>query len=1038
MSENDFLYFFGNRKVKPARMNLLTVNGEPIHTIGECEFQVQGKNLRMFVIDCNRSGRPLLGRSWLNAIWPGWSSCLLSYLNDNKSQGLHTEQIYSIQNFASQQGLEGWLGGMKQKFPNVFAQDGTPIKHFKASIHMEPNASPVFCRARNIPYKLEEKVNEELTRLEGGGIIVPVQHADWASPLVIIPKGDSIRMCVDFKVTINRFILKEHYPLPNVEDLLAKVSGGRWFSKIDLKNAYLQLSVDENSQQFLTINTPRGLFKYTRLPFGVSTAPAQFQNVMEHILKDEKGVLCYLDDIIIMGEDFNQCLRRTESVLKALNDYNVKINTEKCEWFKEKIDFLGQLISQDGIRPNPEKLTALKDAPRPKDLKELQAFLGLANYYAKYVNLAEILKPLYTLLKKENDFLWGQEQEESFRKCKEALLGDNILMCYNPNLPICISCDASAYGISAILSHKIGNEERPIMFASRTLTNAEKNYSQLDKEALAIVYAFKKFYKYVFGHKVIVYSDHKPLKDLFNPKGSGPSVASGRVARWNIFLSTFEYEIQFREGKKNANADALSRLPMSEEGIEDDAIDEFVSINTVREMSEPISSKEIRRVLKKEKILREVLRETQQGWKVNQKLSPEMKYFFRLRQSLSSEDGLLFYGARVVIPSKLQRKMLEYLHEGHLGIVQMKALARSYVWWKHIDKDIENWVKECPQCSQKNPSKVKVNVPWVPTKSPFERVHIDFCDVAGKKIILLIDTYSKWIEGRIMRKTQACGVIDFLDSVQNRFGRFKQLVSDNGPPFTSQELLRYGRKSDLKILKTPPYHPKSNGIVERAVQTIKNKLHKELNSSKETLNDQVLQRVISSYNSSPSSRSGRSPGEIVFSFKPRTKLDNINDFRKKSFPNKKKLSQVIKKKVRFDLPKPIKVAYKQNQSIFYKAVSNSSANWIPGRIHSRLSGCRFIVEVGGRFVQAHITQLKPNSQGLTHRYPVYFYNNEVELNEESFEEPTRVHPSDDPTYIPSGSDNSSIEEEYFDFSEEERERDRPQRERKPPERWGYK
>ena len=493
-------------------------------------------------------GAALFGRNWLEHLRLDWPS------------------IHSVSS-NSHDGLQNLL----QKHQQLFKDELGTLQGVEAEIHVPPHTQPRFYKARPIPYAMKAKVEDELQRLQAAGVISPVEFSDWAAPIVPVVKSDgNIRICGDYSVTVNAVSKLDNYPLPRVDDLFTAMSGGVVFSKLDLQHAYQQVRLSPESRKFTTINTTRGLFQYERLPFGISSAPAIFQRIMESLLNDIPGVAVYIDDVLVTGKDEADHLQKLDLVMDRLKLAGVTLKESKCIFLTPSVEYLGHVIDKEGLHPSPDKIRAIRNAPAPKNLSELKSFLGLINYYAKFMsNLASLLFPLYRLLQKEAKWEWTSQQISAFRKAKELLQSSSLLIHFDPTKDIILTCDASSYGLGAVLAHRMDdNSERPIAFTSRTrLAPAEKKYSQVEKEGLAIVYAVHKFHQYLYGHRFTIFSDHKPLKYLFSESRPVPVLASARIQRWALTLSTYEYTIEYRPGTKIANADALSRLPQETQHI---------------------------------------------------------------------------------------------------------------------------------------------------------------------------------------------------------------------------------------------------------------------------------------------------------------------------------------------------------------------------------------------------------------------------------------------------------------------------------------
>ena len=321
------------------------------------------------------------------------------------------------------------------------------------------------------------KVEEELTRLVAEGILEPVTFTDWAAPIVAIRKSDkqSVRICGDYKMSVNPVSKLDRYPIPHVEDLFATLSGGESFSKIDLSQAYNQVLLDEDSKQYTVINTHKGLFRYNRLPFGINSAPGIFQRVMEGLLQGMDGVILYIDDILVTGKTRTEHIKTLDEVLARLGKAGLHLNKNKCVFLAPSVSYLGFCIDSQGLHPLPEKVRAIQDAPKPSNVTELKSFLGLVQYYSKFLpNLSIVLAPLNRLLRKGYEWKWAKPEGEAFAEAKKLLTSSQLLVHYDPALPLVLACDASSYGIGAVLSHKLSDgSERPIAFASRTLAGAE-------------------------------------------------------------------------------------------------------------------------------------------------------------------------------------------------------------------------------------------------------------------------------------------------------------------------------------------------------------------------------------------------------------------------------------------------------------------------------------------------------------------------------------------------------------------------------------
>uniref|UniRef100_A0A8C5PEH0 Gypsy retrotransposon integrase-like protein 1 n=1 Tax=Leptobrachium leishanense TaxID=445787 RepID=A0A8C5PEH0_9ANUR len=477
-------------------------------------------------------------------------------------------------------------------------------------------------------------------------------------------------------------------------DIFATLAGGQQFTKLDLKHAYLQLPVHPESRPYLTINTHKGLFQYNRMVFGIAPAPAIWQRTMDELLAGVPGTQCLLDDMLITGRTEREHRQNVQDVLQILMDHGLKVNINKCEFLKDHLEFCGHVIDKTGLHTTDEKVKALIEAPIPRNVTQLHSYLGLLNYYNKFLpNLAHTLFPLHRLLEKQQQWKWTESCSAAFKASKELIRSSRVLVHYDLSKPLSIACDASPYGLGAVLSHSMPDgTDRPVAFASRSLTPAERNYSQIDKEALAITWALKKFHFYIYGGSFTLLTDHKPLLAIFNPTKSISQTTAARLQRYALLLGAYQYEIRYRPHDKHTNSDAFSRHPLP------------LSTNYVRDsppsiyFSKILTAVEIAQETSKDADLQEVLSYVQHGWPFQ--TSPRLRPFHSRNLELSVREGCLLWGERVIVPPALQKPTLQILHEGHPGIVRMKQKARGHVWWPTLDEDIGNYVAACSGCAQ--------------------------------------------------------------------------------------------------------------------------------------------------------------------------------------------------------------------------------------------------------------------------------------------------------------------------------------------------
>ena len=552
----------------------------------------------------------------------------------------------------------------------VFQDELGTLQGMEAKIYVDEKATPRYFKARPVPYALKKGVEDELERLEKEGIISPVEFSEWAAPIVPVMKtnGD-VRICGDYKCTVNQVSKLDNYPIPKTEDLLATLGGGKKFTKLDMSQAYQQLKLDEDSKKYTTINTHKGLFQYNRLPFGVSSSPGIFQQAIENLLQGIPHVVVRMDDILVSGEDETAHLDNLSSVLSRLLEAVLRLRQEKCCFMQPEVIYCGYGINGEGVYPVAAKVDAIKNAPAPRDVTQLRAFLGMLNYYHRFLpNVATILEPLHGLLRKGQKWKWNQEQQKAFETAKELLQSADLLIHFNPDVKLVLASDASNYGIGAVLSHEMPDgTERPIGYVSRSLNPAERNYSTIDKEALPMIVGVKKFHQFLYGKRFTIRTDHKPLEGLSGEKKGISSQASPRVQRWALTLAAYEYDIQYKAGAMNGNADALSRLPLPEMLEETPIPGDTIKLMELLEAI-PLHSGQIRVWTRRDPVLSKVHQYALGNWPNITCPSKELQPYFNRRTEISVEDGCLLWGTRVIVPPKGRAQVLSVLHEAHPGI----------------------------------------------------------------------------------------------------------------------------------------------------------------------------------------------------------------------------------------------------------------------------------------------------------------------------------------------------------------------------------
>lgn len=752
-----------------------------------------------------------------------------------------------------------WIRLLKPQFSVKSLQD------FTVSLTLKENATPVFMKPRPLPYGLRQSVQDELNRMVSENVLVKVESSDWATPIVPVQKTDGrIRICGDYKATLNPHLQDAVTTTRPMEDIINDMTGSNVFTELDLRNAYHQLPLDEASSMLTTISTPFGLYRHAYLPFGVKSSPAIFQATMDKMLQGLSGVSVYQDNIYVYASTSDEHDERLQSVLERLKAFNFKVNESKCHKKQSELNVLGTIVNGKNIRPDPLKTKIIAALNVPMTVKELRSFLGMIEFYGRFIpNLSTIKEPLTRLTRSGEPFVWGDEQQHAFVHLKNSLC-NATLEHFNTQKEVTLRCDASPVGCAAVLEQN----GRPVYFVSKTLSSAERNYAQIQREALAIVWAVRRLHKYLIGIKFNLITDNKALNFLFHPEKPIPSIAAARIQRWALFLMGYNFVISHVKGEDNSVADCLSRYGNSGES------NTFDVCNAVEYQSSFLLDKsKVHLESIKDSTIQALKEKTKCGWQKRTRRG-QLAAYDAFRNEFHVIDDLLYRGNRLVIPASLQKEVLSSLHEGHAGSAAMKATARQCVWWLSINKDIEHMTGSCVSCCSSKSNNQSAWISWPAENKPWQRVHIDYAGPLknGQSALVLIDAYSKWPEVHIVPNITSSETIKRLRRTFAQEGVPACLVSDNGPSLVSSEMEQWLSSIGCRHIRTPPYHPRSNGLAERFVRTLK----EHLQASGDSVDLQAsVDRFLLSYRNTPHSTTGEAPAALLKGHVLRTRITSM-------------------------------------------------------------------------------------------------------------------------------------------------------------------
>ena len=710
--------------------------------------------------------------------------------------------------------------GIQEKYADVF--EGLGCIEGEQHIKIKEDAQPVVHAPRKVPVALREKVKEELRRMEKLDVIEKVtEPRAWVSSMVTIwkPEKQKIRICMDPK-DLNDAIQREHYPMKTIEEVMTRMPGAKVFSTLDAQCGYWQVKLDKKSSELCTFNTPFGRYAYKRLPFGINTAGEIFQRLMSEMFEDLEGVEVIVDDILVWGKDEEQHDQRLKRVLDRVREKHIRLNAQKCTFKAQKVNYMGHILTADGLNPDPKKVEAVIKMKKPTDKTGLQQYLGMVTYLGKFLpQLSTVTAPLRILLEKTTEWSWMEEQDKSFESLQKMVTEAPVLKCYDAARPVTLSVDASSCGVGAVLFQ----DGSPIAYASKAFTDTQKRYAQIEKELAAIVYGCDKFYQYLFGRPFEVETDHKPLETIMKkPLAETPL----RLQKMLLKLQKYNMTVRYKKGKELYVADALSRNYMKKT---DESENDDVQICAVKCLPiAPAKLDEMCTETAKDQILTVLKRVILQGWPNEKSATPaEARPYWDYRSELTVEDELILKGNRVVIPNTLRKNMLKKLHASHQGIEKTKRLARDIMFWPGMSAQITDMVSKCSICNtyKKRNCKEPMIGHDIPDR-PWQKIATDLFELDGEQYLVLVDYYSSFFEVNKLTSTKSQSVINICKQHFSRLGIPDELCSDNASQYSSAEFKQFSVDYGFKHTTSSPTYPQSNGKAEKAVHIAKTLLKK--------------------------------------------------------------------------------------------------------------------------------------------------------------------------------------------------------------------
>ena len=847
----------------------------------------------------------------------------------------------------------------------------------ETNLIIDEAAKPVVLPCRRIPFSIIDKVKDEIDTLVKRGILLPVhQPSSWVNQMAIVEKKNGkIRVCIDPQ-PLNKVLHREHFKLPTFDDIRPHFQNAKIFSKMDVKEAFWHVKLDETDSFLTTMITPWGRFRWSRLPYGLSVSSEIFQRRLMQALEGLPGVVTVADDIIVMGRGstIEEASKDHERNLSALQlrceEKKIRLNEEKTVLKQSEISFMGHCVSAQGVKPDPEKVKALLEAARPTDVHGIRRFCGMVQYLAKFVdNVSESLAPLQEMTRKNAKFEWSQQCEKGFNDIKRKIAEATMLCHYNPNLPLELHVDSSQSGIGCVLLQ----DSRPLEYASRSLTETEKKWAQIEKEMLAVVFGLERFDQYTYGNRIVVINDHKPLASIVKkPMSQAPA----RLQRLLMRANRYHFEFRWIQGSKLTLADYFSRICLV--GSDEKGDSQFSTDREKWQKPNGISDTTVDKVARAtaaDPDLQKLAIIIQEGWPDDKSRIPSnVMPYFPFRDALSVDNGLILRGEAIVIPTILRKEMKNKLHAAHLGVDSMLRRARECIFWPGLMHELKAICLSCEPCQSAKPRNSKETLVQKPVETyPWEKVASDIFDIQGKQYLVLVDYFSNFIEVEQLQSLSSTAVIRKLKASFARYGIPKLLVTDSGPQFTSFEFKQFSQKWGFEHYKSDPHHHQANGKAEAAVKSVKNMMKKCLAEGQDQYVGLLELRC------TPRQGLGVSPAQCVFGRRIRSLIPSVKacdepNIQEDVQRHKEERNRTIKRyfdKRAHDLP-----TLKENEPVYY--CDPQVPGWKRGRVSKKLSGRSYIIEKeNGAHLRRNRVHLR-KSQNTFRRIPSV---GELEIND---------------------------------------------------------
>ncbi|XP_052566384.1 uncharacterized protein K02A2.6-like [Culex pipiens pallens] len=936
-----------NPTLQPTSIKLKSFGGNPIPVLGQVMLPVKrkGKRFQLVLQVVDYDHRPLLSLKASQSL--GFVKFCRSVKIRRPEAATEEEKLLSVYKVKAE--------AIVEKHSDIFAGYG----RFPGVVSLEVDESvqPSIQHPRRVPIALRPKLKQELDKLEEDGIIVKeTRHTEWVSNIVLVRRGgqnEFVRICLD-PVPLNKALKRPNLQFDTIDELLPELGNAKIFTTVDTKKGFWHVELDTPSSKLTTFWTPFGRYRWVRMPFGISPAPELFQLKLQGAIQGLEGVTGLADDLLVYGtgtgleEALDNHNRALEQLLVRLKENNVKLNRSKLKLCQTSVKFFGHVLTTKGLTADETKTAAIRNFPTPTNKKELLRFVGMESWR------------------------WTAAEDEEFQKVKNLVADIHTLRYYDVTKPLVIECDASGFGLGVAVFQQDG----VIGYASRTLTATEKNYAQIEKELLAILFACLRFDQLIVGNpKTVIKTDHKPLVNIFRkPLLSAPR----RLQHMLLNLQRYKPEIMFVAGKENVVADAISRAPYDDDHAQAGDYQKLEIFKVMRDLEDVklkhflnISDDRLTEIMAEtaaDPVLQLVIRLIGEGWPETIGGVPDsVRVFFSYRNELTTQDGLVFRNDRILIPHKLRRKMIEKTHISHNGVEATLKLARANIFWPGMSAQIRDTVKECAVCAKFAGSQSKPPMQSHPVPvHPFQLVSLDvfFAEYRGikRKFLVTVDHYSDLFEIDLLKDLTPQSAIAACKINFARHGVPQLLLTDNGTHFVGKEWRQFAGEWDFSHTTSAPHHQQANGKSEAAVKIAKQLIKKCEESGTDFWYALLHWRNVPN-------KIGSSPAARLFSRQTRcgvpTAAGNLLPRVVEGVPdaikeNRRKIKYYYDRKCR-NLPQ-----LETGAPVYVQVHPQKSTVWSPGTVAAKQTDRSYLVDVDGAFYRRDLVNLKsrkePNTQ----------------------------------------------------------------------------